>query len=215
VKKIWSYIWPVTKYVSSDFNGKLELSLVNGKKILDSKNTNYSYGSLQRILKFGLSKVTVPVAKNILVLGLGGGSIIETLQKDYNYHRGITAVELDAKVIEIADKEFGISQEENLQIIHDDAFLFVSKGTQKFDIIIVDLFIDLAVPKSCYSISFWQSLQKRMSNSGSVIFNAGVNLQKKEALHKIMNQCNDIFEFQLFENVDKTNTLLIAELKSS
>ena len=118
-------------------------------------------------------------------------------------------------MIEIADKEFGISQGKKLKIVHEDAFLYVSRETQKFDIIIVDLFIDLVVPKKCYSISFWQSLQKMMSNKGSVIFNAGVNLQKKEALHKMMNQCNDIFKFQLFENVDKTNTLLIAELKSS
>lgn len=59
MKRFLSYIWPITKRIESAVNGTLEITWINGKKILDTKNANYSYGSLQRILKFGLSKIEV------------------------------------------------------------------------------------------------------------------------------------------------------------
>lgn len=45
MKKILSYIAPirVRKY-ASPINGALEVSFINGKKRLDTPNTNYSYG---------------------------------------------------------------------------------------------------------------------------------------------------------------------------
>ena len=55
--------------------------------VLDSKNTNYSYGSLQRILRLGLKNIgfdkIVPM-DHILVLGVAGGSVIKTLVEDFN-----------------------------------------------------------------------------------------------------------------------------------
>ena len=44
MKKILSYLWPQTTKFPSDHNGNLEVTLYNGKKMLDSKNANYSFG---------------------------------------------------------------------------------------------------------------------------------------------------------------------------
>ena len=50
MKKAFSYLWPLTKKVNSEFSGELEVTWLNGKKILDTKNANYSYGALHQIL---------------------------------------------------------------------------------------------------------------------------------------------------------------------
>ena len=101
MKRLLSYIWPITKYVESAINGRLEITWYNGKKVLDVKNANYSYGTLQKILHFGLEKIDLLSVSNVLVLGMGGGSIIETLRKELNFLGEIIAVEIDPKVVEI------------------------------------------------------------------------------------------------------------------
>ncbi len=85
IKKLISFIYPLTRKIESDHNGMLELTLSNGKMFLDTANTNYSYGSLQRILKFSLLQVDLSKMKNILVLGLGGGCVLKTIRKEFNY----------------------------------------------------------------------------------------------------------------------------------
>ena len=78
-----SFIYPITKKVESQYCGTIEITWHNGTKHLNTKNANYSYGSLQKILKFGLQKIDVSNCKNILILGLGAGSVIDTLIKDF------------------------------------------------------------------------------------------------------------------------------------
>lgn len=72
MKKLLSYLFPITKKISSNINGELEITWADGKKYLNSLHANYSYGSLQKILDFGLSKVNFHQEANLLLLGLGG-----------------------------------------------------------------------------------------------------------------------------------------------
>ena len=82
LKKIASYFYPIIlKTYRSGINGTLEVTLSNGKKILDTARSNYSYGSVQRILTKGLIGIHFNNNINsILVLGLGGGSIVQTIR---------------------------------------------------------------------------------------------------------------------------------------
>ncbi|MFM7895987.1 MAG: spermidine synthase, partial [Flavobacterium sp.] len=93
--------------------------------VLDSENTNYSFGSLQRVLKKGLKYIGYERIQNfnsILVLGVAGGSVIETLKKEIKFEGKITGVEIDADVIELAKKYFGLGSYKNVSIVNDDAF---------------------------------------------------------------------------------------------
>ncbi len=61
------------------------------------KNTNYSFGSLQRALKKGLKYIGYERIRNfesILILGVAGGSVIETLNKEVKFDGKITGVEI-------------------------------------------------------------------------------------------------------------------------
>ena len=128
--RLLSYILPITKKVESKYSGTLEITWHNGKKHLNTKNANYSYGSLQTILKIGLQKIDITNCKKILVLGLGGGSVIDTLLNDFKYKNHITALDIDPVIIDIAKEEFNLSEKKNLKIICADAFDFINQITK-------------------------------------------------------------------------------------
>ena len=98
IKRLLSYFLPIKVYETSSKTSKnLEVTWNNGYLVLDSKNTNYSFGSLQRALKKGLKYIGYERIRNfesILILGVAGGSVIETLKKEVKFDGKITGVEI-------------------------------------------------------------------------------------------------------------------------
>ncbi|MDO6803681.1 fused MFS/spermidine synthase [Wenyingzhuangia sp. 1_MG-2023] len=212
MKRLLSFIWPQTTKVNSEYNGMLEVTFVNGKKLLDSKNANYSFGSLQKILETGISKVDLTAVNSILLLGLGGGSIITSLNKKFSYTKKIVAVELDPKIIEIAQQEFSISSSDNLKIVNQDAYHFVNVCADTFDLIIVDLFIDNRVPSQFYSVTFCSNLSRLLTKKSSLIFNLGMDEHDAKKKNNVLQYFKNTKSFTVseYEKVTGTNSLLIA-----
>ena len=97
LKKLFSYLIPITIFKQkSTLSNTLEVTWADGKLVLDSENTNYSYGNLQRILRKGLIKIgfeKIKSMQSILVLGVAGGSVIRTLVDEINFEGKITGIE--------------------------------------------------------------------------------------------------------------------------
>lgn len=211
MSKILSYLYPITKKVHSEVSGTLEITWYNGKKHLNTKNANYSYGSLQRILKFGLQKINLEKVNSILLLGLGGGSVIETLRQDFDYSKPILAIDIDPVIIDIAKNEFNLKEDENLKIICDDALKFMSSNTQQFDLIIIDLFVDIEVPKPFLDLVFWRHVNKASATNGAIIFNASLEKTKSTALNDVIDFLKtQFYKTEVYEKVNQTNTIIIT-----
>ena len=94
IAKFFSYFLPINVIKrKSTISNSLEVTWNNGELVLDSKNTNYSYGSLQRILKKGLKYIgydRIRKFKSVLVLGVAGGSVIKTLIDEVKFKGKIT-----------------------------------------------------------------------------------------------------------------------------
>jgi len=197
--------------VNSDINGTLEITWYNGKKQLNSKNANYSYGSLQRILKFGLEKINLKKTCSILLLGLGGGSVIQTLREDFNYQKKITAIDIDPEIIKIAQEEFQLQANENLDLVCTDALKYITQNSKIFDLIIIDLFIDIHVPEHFLKISFWEHVLKIINTNGVILFNASLEDSMTLNLENIINYLkSNEFKVDVYDKVNQTNTLIIA-----
>lgn len=210
-KKLLSYLWPQTIKVESDCNGILEVTYYNGKKMLDSKNANYSYGSLQKILEFGIDKVQLEEVNSVLILGLGAGSVVTSLRNKFLYKGKITAVEFDKKVIDIAKTSFGLEENELLNIIYGDAFDFLKKNKNTYDLIIVDLFVDQKVPKQFYSQEFCNYLYQSISIKGSLIFNIGIHQHDDGYRNKVKHYLSKLgLKTTQYNKILTTNSLLIA-----
>lgn len=203
-------IQSLSKKIHSKINGTLKIKWIHGKKVLNSETANYSYGSLQRVLDYGLSNIYFDSKAKILLLGMGGGSVIDTLKNRYKHSGPITAVEIDPIIIELAEKEFDIRENKDLTIISEDAMNFVANCYESFDLIIIDIFIDLIVPSKFYTVLFWGELIKLIKPKGNLLFNAGVNLKERSKIDRIQNHYQDEVRFTRYDNVQETNTIVIG-----
>ncbi|MBC5834032.1 spermidine synthase [Flavobacterium sp. F372] len=216
-KKILSYFYPITVYnKSSNISKSIEVTLYNGKTLLNTKNTNYSYGSLQSVLKKGLLTIgqsEISKMNSVLVLGVAGGSVVKTLITDFEFTKSITGVELDPEIIEIANSYFDLDKVTNFKCIIDDAEQFVATSTDKFDLIIIDIFKDTEMPEFLFEERFINSIKQRLNINGYIIFNMMILDASKK--YKIQNYLNHFegenYSKNVLKNVERYNDLIIIK----
>jgi len=216
LKKYFSYlnVIPERTYQST-YNGVLEINWLNGKKILDTKNTNYSYGNLGKVLQKGLKSVTTDFRseeKSILILGLGGGDVVKQLRNNFKSNANITAIEIDPVIIEVALKEFDIIPNSKLEIVNNDANVFLKYTKERYNLIIVDLFNDVTIPDFVFQPEFIKSVYNVLDLNGSIIFNTFI----LSDVHKVRNKkfvenLKRYFYVQEFLNLYGHNHLIITK----
>ncbi len=218
-KKLFSYLLPITIFKQkSTISQTLEVTWTDGKLVLDSKNTNYSYGSLQRILRKGLKIIgfeRIETMNSILVLGVAGGSVIRTLVDEINFKGEITGVDIDQAVIEIANAYFKLNEIPNLEIIIDDAAEFVQKTKNKYDLIIIDIFQDTKMPDFLFETHFIDRICFLLNPKGFVLFNTMLlNAQQKQLhLDYVKNFDTNKYKVAKFNKLEETNELILIESK--
>jgi len=214
MKRILSYLFPIQlKKYNSSINGQIEVNLFNGKKMLDTSNSNFSYGSLQRILRYGIKKIGFNKDTNrILVLGLGGGSIIQTIREEFNSKAYIEAIDIDPKIIEIAKNDFNIERFENLKIVQADANEYLLTCKTSFDLIIVDIFIIDTIPVIFTQPEFIDNLKNHLNQKGYIIFNTMKQTMTTDIFRRITNTFaeDSNLTVKVFNDVEGTNNLIVA-----
>jgi spermidine synthase len=217
LKKILSYFYPITIYnKQSGISQSIEVTLYNGKALLNTKNTNYSYGSLQKVLKKGLltiGKSEISKMNDILVLGVAGGSVVKTLVADFQFSNNITGVELDAEIIEIANSYFNLDKIRNFKCVIADAEEFVKTDKSTYDLIIIDIFKDTEMPDFLFQSSFIDDIKVLLNINGIIIFN--VMILDNSKIEQIDNYLSHFetenFEKKVLKNVERYNDLIIIK----
>ena len=210
--KILSFFIPinVTKKKSA-ISKSIEVTWNNGQLVLDSQNTNYSYGSLQRILRKGLKYIgfeRIKSFENILILGVAGGSVIKTLVDEIKFKGKITGVELDAEIIKIANSFFKLHEIQNLEIIIDDAFEYVLKTKEKYDLIVIDIFQDTTMPNFLFEDFFINRINFLLNINGFILFNTMV-INDKEQIRNIdyKKKFDKNYSVRMYPKVEDHNEL--------
>ncbi|MBE9576702.1 spermidine synthase [Flavobacterium proteolyticum] len=212
IKRVLSFLLPIKIHQKkSVYSKNLEVTWNNGYLVLDSENTNYSFGSLQRVLKKGLKYIGYERIQNfnsILVLGVAGGSVIETLKKEIKFKGRITGVEIDADVIELAKKYFGLGNYNNVSIVNDDAFEFVLKTKEKYDLIIIDIFQDTTMPNFLFEDFFINRINFLLNVNGFILFNTMVlGYQDRRRNVDYKNKFDTNYSVRLYPKIEVHNEL--------
>lgn len=212
IKRVLSFLLPIKIHQKkSVYSKNLEVTWNNGHLVLDSENTNYSFGSLQRVLKKGLKYIGYERIQNfqsILVLGVAGGSVIETLKKEVKFEGRITGVEIDAAVIELARKYFGLGNYKNVSIVNDDAFEFVLKTKEKYDLIIIDIFQDTTMPNFLFEDFFINRINFLLNVNGFILFNTMVlGYQDRRRNVDYKNKFDSNYSVRLYPKIEVHNEL--------
>jgi len=217
IQKLFSYLYPIKIFKKKSARSKvIEVTWANGELVLDSENTNYSYGSLQRILRYGLRNIgynKVLEMDHILVLGVAGGSVIKTLVDEIEYKGKITGVEIDAEMIQIANQYFNLNEIQQLQIVIDDAFEFVLKTKDKYDLIIIDIFEDTNMPNFLFEKFFSERICFLLKDHGFVLFNTMIldeahNVRNRKYISEINPK---LFTSKMLPRIEVHNELIIIE----
>ena len=209
IKKIFSYLIPIKIYQSkSSLSKSIEVTWANGELVLDSENANYSYGSLQRILRIGLKNIgfeKIAPMEHILVLGVAGGSVIKTLVDEIKYKGKITGVEIDSDIIKVANKYFALDKIPQLDIVIEDAFEFVLKTKNKYDLIIIDIFQDTTMPNFLFETFFINRICFLLKSKGFILFNTMI-------LNETQNIRNQKYVSEFYENQFRIRTIPRIEI---
>jgi spermidine synthase len=219
IKKILSYFITIKIHtVNSAISKSIEVTWSNGELVMDSENANYSYGSLQRILKLGLKTIgfnKITAMDHVLVLGVAGGSVIKTLVNEIKFKGRITGVEIDPDIITIANQYFKLNQIKQLEIVIDDAFEFVFKTKEKYDLIIIDVFQDTTMPNFLFEAFFTDQICLLLKSKGVVLFNTMLlNEKHNNRNYKYIEGFNDVdYLVKSIPRVERHNELIVIEKK--
>jgi spermidine synthase len=181
--KVLSYLFPQRINVAEGHGGAyLEVVVNNGKLMLNANQSNYSFGGLHLIFEqlFDQIELSQYDIKKVLLLGLGAGSVVDLLVNKHGLKCNIIGVELDVNVIDFAKKYFDIEKYKSLKIVQAEAFEYVQNSNEKFDLIVVDLFVGDTVPEVFASEEFIKHL-RRLSNEKCCV---AYNKMTDNALHK-------------------------------
>jgi spermidine synthase len=158
---------------ASGTSGKLQVRYVNGRLVLDSLHANYSFGSLHKLFRkvFRMVDLGSSPPENVLLLGMGGGSVVSIIRDEFRLEIPITAVEIDPAVIRIAGEHFGSGNYGNLEIVCADAAEYIKIADGPFGMIVIDLFVDNTVPAPFTGTPFLSNCRSKLARGGILLFN--------------------------------------------
>lgn len=192
IGKLVSWLYPVRlEKVKGELGHELEVNINNGKIVLDTATVNYSYGSLQDIFDYAFTRTELydkPI-HSALIPGFGSGSVSHLLHQKCDPEISVTGIEADREVIRLAKKYFPEANNSHVRIVHSDASEYVTRLSDNFDLVVVDVFVNDEVPAACQSVDFFMQLKSHLNMQGKIYVNK-------------MQRANDVVQPQeLEENI--------------
>ena len=172
----------VLEQTSSDYNDFLQVSLVGGRLQLVAEDAIYSFGdcylNFRRLFeRFDFEQL--PLRADVLILGLGLGSIPELLEDYIGVEYRYVAVEIDPVIIELA-ADYSLPQLRSPVEVHQaDAYGFLQADERQYDLICVDVFQDAAIPEHLTGPDFLKLLRQSLKSDGALAFNRIADNKKR------------------------------------
>lgn len=143
--------------------------------------------------------------KNFLVLGLATGTVVRLINKNFKNVK-IVGIEIDPVMITIGKKYFDLDKIPNLKILNIDANKYKSKN--KFDLVLVDLYLGDQPPKFLYTDKFL----KKLDQLGQLVIvnHLFYDPQKKAKAEELIKKLGKYFKNIKLHRV-LTNVMIICE----
>lgn len=203
-KPLWKYLLSYIKDVhiesaSSVYNEELDVLLVKGEYQLVTPEAIYSYGNkydnfFQAFKKLEIKKQNID---NVLLLGLGLGSIPYMLEQFFKQKYTYTAVEIDEAIIYLASKYVLNDLTSDVTTICTDAINYVSIDQNRYDMIAMDVFVSDYIPEAFETEEYLIDLKDSLTEDGLLLFNR-LYLFEKDKL-KTKKYYDEIFK-KVFPN---------------
>lgn len=146
----------------SKYSGKLFVKSDWGNRYVTTGYLTQSGGLIHDLWNPVLKKQSMNhelKTMNWLILGLATGTVVKLINKKFKDAK-IVGVEIDPVMIEIGKKYFDLDKIPNLKILNLDAKDYLLKTKDRFDLILVDLYLGDQPPSFLYSPKFLKKLKK-------------------------------------------------------
>jgi predicted membrane-bound spermidine synthase len=156
----------------SEINGLIKVVKVFNQPRLMVGGMIQSGGLVRKIWDKGIKKIKREECQidKALILGFGGGDCAFKLEQYYPMVK-ITGVELDRKIVEACENYFKVKKLKNLKMVIDDGLKFVSETKNKYDLIVIDVYVGQGMPKGFRTKVFFRQVKRRLNKNGTIIFN--------------------------------------------
>jgi len=143
-----------------------------------------------------------PQQEHVLIVGLGGGSMVHFL-RHYDPPLRIDVVEIDPAVVEIAAKYFGVHASANVNLVTADGFRYLQQTDSRYDVIYLDAYLKPAaetdptgLPLRLKTQPFYANLQRRLKPEGLVVFNLNRHKAVEDDVRAIRAAFRQIYVFR-------------------
>jgi spermidine synthase len=150
-----------------------------------------------------LSYVFRPRPERVLIVGLGGGSMVHFL-KHHDPNVKVDVVEIDGQIVKIADKYFGVRTEGNVNVVTGDGAEYLKKTKNAYDVIYMDAFLkpsdetdSTGVPLRLKTVRFYKEIQKKLAPDGLVVYNLNPHSSIRDDVNNIREAFPQTYVFEL------------------
>jgi spermidine synthase len=145
-----------------------------------------------------------PEPQRVLIVGLGGGSMVHYLQQT-DPEVKIDAVEIDPLVVKLAADMFGTQPSENVNIVTADGLKFIADAEDgSYDVIYMDAFLkpsaetdETGAPLALRTQQFYKQLQQKLVPGGVVAFNLNPHAQLEADLRELTQAFPQLYVFPM------------------
>jgi spermidine synthase len=117
---------------------------------------------------FHLGRAYRPQAESLLMVGLGGGSAMKRLSRDFP-EMELKAVEIDPVVVDVAYEHFALPRDVDVEV--DDGRRYLFRNDRQWDVIGLDAYYSDSIPFHLATREFLELVRERLAPGGVVVAN--------------------------------------------
>lgn len=144
----------------------------------------------------------------VLMIGLGGGSIVRLLQQQLPGVQ-LDVIEINPVVVQAAREYFGVRESDQLRVHVGDGRALLERLSSQFDLIVLDAFGEDTIPFALATREFLISVRVHLKPGGAVLANVWNRNEGlyRAMLHTYADVFGGLFEFAGFTS---GNSIIVA-----
>lgn len=164
-------------------------------------NTNFYKGNLPYINYFLIPYLMNPKIKNILLIGMGSGKIINDFEFLFEDLKSIDVVDLEENITNIAKNYFSFKESDKFNFILQDGITYLRNNKIKYDLIVVDVANNDGIDLRFLSDEYLKIIKKSLKKGGIFVSNMcaspDFNNKKNKFFTDFLPKYNKFFENNL------------------
>ena len=150
---------------------------------------------------------------NILMIGLGGGTIVYQIKRLYGKKVQMDVVEIDEKMIELAE-DFIPEDIKKVNLFLEDGIKFLNKNKKKYELVFLDAYDGDKIPDEFLDEKTVESINNALTEEGVLAINYAMSFKAIVFLQNYINKLKKYFKVYLVNNpLGSGNTIILCSKK--